>query len=61
MERTMKILQFVNNPNRINALEEIEIMKATTSVHMLNNMQNNNSSYKILQPLQDQTATSTEN
>ena len=34
-------------------------MKATTSDHMLNIVQNNNLLYKILQPLHDQTAIST--
>ena len=53
----MKILYFENDPKRINALAETEIMKVTTSENMLNIMQNNNLLYKILQPLQDQTAT----
>ena len=50
----MTILYFEN----YNALEEMEIIKATTSDHMLNIMQNNYPLYKI-QPLQDQTATGT--
>jgi hypothetical protein len=32
----MTILNFENNPKRTNALEEMEIMKATTADHMLN-------------------------
>ena len=35
MEETMTILLFENDPKRINALEEMEIMKATTSDYML--------------------------
>ena len=35
-------------------------MKATTSDHMLNIMQNIDPLYRMLQTLQDQTATSTE-
>ena len=53
MEETMTILDFENDPKRINALEEMEIMKETSSNHMLNIMQNSN-------PLQDQTVTSTD-
>ena len=34
MEETMTILHFKNDPKRINALEEMEVMKATTSDHM---------------------------
>jgi hypothetical protein len=60
MEETMPILCLENDPKRINTLKEIEIMKAFTSNHMLNTMQINNPLYKILQPLQDQTATSAE-
>ena len=56
MEETVTILQFENGPKGNNALAEIEIMKVTTSDHMLI-IQNNNSLYKILQPLQDQTVT----
>jgi len=41
----MKILHFENGSKRINALVEIEILKATTSDHMLNIMQNNNPLY----------------
>ena len=59
MEETVTILYFENNLKRINALEGIEIMKVTTSNHILNIIQNNNPLYKIVQPLQDQTATST--
>ena len=60
MEETVTILNFENDTKKINYLEEMEIMKATTSDHMLNIMQNNNPLYGILQPLQDQTATTTE-
>ena len=49
MEETMAILHFENYSKSINALEEIEIMKATTSDHILNIT--NNSLNKILQPL----------
>ena len=38
-------VQFENDLKISNALEEIEIMKATTSDHMLNIMQNNNPLY----------------
>ena len=41
MEETMAILQFENDPKRINALEEMDIMKATTSDHRFNIVQNN--------------------
>jgi hypothetical protein len=58
MEETMAILHFENGPKRINALEGMEIMKATTTDHMLNIMQNINLLYRMLQPLQDQTTTS---
>ena len=59
MEDTMTISNFQKNPKRINAFEEIEIMKATTSDHMLYTKQNNNPLYKILQPFWDQTAKGT--
>jgi hypothetical protein len=36
MEETTTILHFENDPRRINALEEMEIVKATTSDYMLN-------------------------
>jgi hypothetical protein len=36
MEQTMTILHFENERKRINALEEMEIMKAITSDHTLN-------------------------
>ena len=49
MEETITILYFENN-----LLEEMEIMKVTTSDHMLNIMQNNNPLYQILQPDNDQ-------
>ena len=45
MEETMTILHFEHNLKRINALGEIEIMKATTSDHVLNIIQNNNPLY----------------
>ena len=41
MEETMTILYFDNDPKSINALEEFEVMKATTSDHVLNIIQNN--------------------
>ena len=44
-----------NDPKRINALEEMEIMKMTTSNHMTNIIQNINSLYQMLQPLHNQT------
>ena len=50
MEQT--ILHFENDLKRINDVEEIHIMKATISAHILNI--NNNPLYKILQPFQDQ-------
>jgi hypothetical protein len=36
-------------------------MKVTTSDHMLNIIQNINQFYRMLQPFQDQTMTSTDN
>jgi hypothetical protein len=57
MEETMTILHFENDPKRINVLEDIEIMKATTSDHIIQYI---NPLYQMLQPLQDQTATSTD-
>ena len=60
MEETKTILHFENDPKRINAIEEIDIMKATTSDHMLNFIQKNGPLYNILQPLHDQAATSTD-
>jgi hypothetical protein len=54
----MTILHFENDPKRINALEEMEIMKATTSDHILNIIQNTNPHYSMLQSVQDQTKTS---
>ena len=48
MEETMTILDFENDPKRINVLKEMEIMKATTSDHMLNIMQNTHH-YRIRQ------------
>ena len=61
-ERDHEILHYESNPKRINALEEIEIMKAITSDHMLSSTQNNNSLYQmvLLLSLQDQTSTSTD-
>ena len=56
----MTILHFDSDPKRINSLQEMEIMKATTSDHTLNINQNNNLFYKILQPFQDHTATDTD-
>jgi hypothetical protein len=60
MEETMTILHFENDYKRINALEEMKIMKATTSEHMLNIIQNNHPLYRMLQSVQDQTTTSTD-
>jgi hypothetical protein len=48
MEETVTILHFENCPKGIEALEEIEIIKATTFDHMLNIMQNNTPLYKVL-------------
>ena len=59
MEDIMTVLILKTTPKRINALEEMEIMKATPSGHVLNMMQNN-PLYQVLQPLQDQTANSKE-
>ena len=53
VEETVIILHFEDDPKRINALEEMEILKATTSDRKLNI----NPLYQMLQPLQDQTAT----
>ena len=39
------ILSFENVLKRINALEEMEIMKAVTSDHVLKNIQNDNPLY----------------
>ena len=57
MEETMTILNFENDPERINALEEMEIMKETTSSHMLNIIRNINPLNRMLQPVQDHTKT----
>jgi hypothetical protein len=61
IEETMRILHFKNDPKRINALEEMEIMKATTSDHMLNIIQYITPLYQMLQPVQNQTTTSADN
>ena len=55
MEEAMTILHFDNNPKWINALEKMEIMKATTSDHMLNIIQKNNPHYRMLQSVQKTT------
>ena len=55
MEETMTILHFENDPRRINALKELEIMKATTSNRMLNIVHNINPLYRIPHSVQDQT------
>ena len=55
MEETMTILHFENDPRRINALKELEIMRATTSDRMLNTL------YRILHSLQDQTMAHADN
>jgi hypothetical protein len=51
----MTILHFENDPRRINALEELEIMKATTSDRMLNIVHNFNPLCRIPHSVQDQT------
>jgi hypothetical protein len=51
----MTILRFENGSKGINAL--VEIIKATSSDHMLNIIQNINPFNQMLQPLQDQTTT----
>ena len=48
MEEIMTILNFKNNAKRIDAFEQIEIMKATTFDHMLKIMLKKNQIYKIL-------------
>ena len=53
MEETMTILHFENDPRKINALEELEIMKATTSDRMLNIVHNINLLYQIPHSVQD--------
>jgi GIY-YIG catalytic domain. len=55
MEETMKILHFENDPRRINAPEELEIMKATTSYCMLNIVHNFNPFYRIPHLVQNET------
>ena len=55
LEETMTILHFENDPRRINTLEELEIVKATTSDCMLNIVQNINPLYYIPQSVQDRT------
>ena len=55
MEETMTILHFEDDPRRINVLEELEIMKATTSDCMLNIIHNINPLYRIPHSVQDQT------
>jgi hypothetical protein len=54
-EETMTILNFENDPRRINALEELEIMKAITSDRMFNIVHNINPLYRIPHSVQDQT------
>jgi hypothetical protein len=56
MGETVTILHFVNDLKKMNTLEEVEIIEATTFAHMFNIMQNNNQLHQI--QLQDQTATS---
>ena len=55
MEETMTILHFENDPRRINTLEEVEIMKATSSDRMLNIVHNFDPLYRIPHSVQDQT------
>ena len=50
-----EILHFENNPRRINPLEELEIVKATTSDRMFNIVHNGNPLYRIPHSVQDQT------
>jgi hypothetical protein len=57
MEETMMVLHFENDLKSINALEEMEIMKATTSDHRLNIIQNINPLYRMLQSVLDQRTT----
>jgi hypothetical protein len=54
MEETMTVLHSENDPRRINALEELEIMKATISDCMLNIVHNINPLYWIPHSVQDQ-------
>ena len=56
MEEIMTILHFKNDPRRINALEELEIMKTTTSNRMLHIVHKINPLYRILHSVQDRTA-----
>ena len=60
-EETLTISDFENDPKRISALEEMEIMKAATSDLMFNIIQNINQLYQILQQVEDQTTTNPEN
>ena len=55
MEETMTILHFENDPRRINALEELEIMKATISDRILNIVHNIKPLYQIPHSVQDRT------
>ena len=57
MEETMTILHFEKDPMRINALEELEIVKATTCDRMLNIVHDINPLYQIPHSVQDQTTT----
>ena len=54
MEETMTILHFENDPRRINTLEELEIMKVTTSDLMLNIVHHINPLYRIPHSVQNQ-------
>ena len=60
MEQTMMNLHFENDPRRINALDELEIVKATTSDCTLNIVHNINSLYRIPHSVQDQTTVNTD-
>ena len=55
MEEIIMILHFEDDPRRINALEEMEVMKATTFDRMLNIVHNINLLYRIPHSVQDQT------
>ena len=50
MEEAMTILYSQNDPKRINSLEEMEIMKATTADHMFNITRTSTRSTKCYNP-----------
>ena len=55
MEVTMTILNFENDPRRINALEEFKIVKVTTFDRMLNIDHEISPLYRISHSVQDRT------